>query len=78
MTIHQHADTDTLQISGERLNRFDDESMREHKELPLTWTGSTHVEAKEQYKEALETSEDENRPQQHISSQICHTEVGVR
>ena len=54
--------------TGERHNRFEDEWTGEHRELPFQWTGSTNFEEKEQYKEVLDTDEDEHRPQQALKA----------
>ena len=55
-------------ISRDWLNKFDDEWTGEQKETPFTWTGSANFEEKEQYKGALETSDDEHRPQQGLKA----------
>ena len=41
---------------------------RTQRSLPFQWKGSTNFEEKEPYKETLDTSKDEQRPQQALSS----------
>ena len=65
-TLTPYRSTLARPTTGERFNRLDDEWTGEHKELPVTWTGSTNFEEKEQYKAQLDNSEDEHRPQQAL------------
>lgn len=45
------------------------------KDLPFTWTGSTNFEETEQYKETLDASEDEHRPQQSLRAKGVRTPI---
>ena len=61
--------------SGERLNRFDDEWTEPRRDLQFTWTGFISFDEKEAYREALDTSEDEHRPQQALRAKAVKAPV---
>ena len=62
--------TQAKTVTGERFNRFEDEWTGEHNDLPFQWKGSTNFEEKE---ETLDTSKDEQRPQQALRAKGIKT-----